>query len=145
MKIEIRNENNKENKDKNSRIKIENVIKNEKATTCLILFISKHFSNIVKELKKTKALLALKKSVKPLVPGRVRTHERQKSVSLAPKESEAIKPFALYSIKKDRLATNATSTKTNNTPRDANNINLRVATEENKSNTKLTESVFFLE
>ncbi len=117
------------------------VMMQERATSKLVGFATKVLSTVMRELRRSRPL-ALSRNVRPLVPGRVRTHARIKSVSLVTQGPEAtIKPFALYSIKKDRIATSTTteSTGANTTPR-TRAAHSRVATEESKAR-KHTESV----
>ena len=59
---------------------------------------------MLNNIKVTRILRVLQKTVRPLVPARVRPQKQHKSLSLVIKGNDNIKPFAIYSIKKDRLS-----------------------------------------
>ena len=119
---------------------ISKILGKEKAIAKIIALVYKVMSTSLKEMKRAKQPLALKRNVRPLVPGRVRGHERKKSVSLITQESEGVRPFALYSVKKDHIAASTENTMANNTPRSHSSL-MRMATEESKVR-KNTETVY---
>jgi len=85
----------------------------ERAITKIISICTKYFFRVKKKLKQINPYSTPKVTVRSLVPVCGRGFGHEKSRSLAAREANSIKPFELYSVRKEELQSTGVNTQEN--------------------------------